>query len=47
MAHVEVEHPNDFLADAMKDLMKRWQQTNFEACWNELQTICERMGIKM
>jgi CRISPR-associated endonuclease/helicase Cas3 len=45
-AHVPVEHPNDFLAVAMEDLMKRWQRKHPGAGWNELQTYMRKNGDK-
>ncbi|NMA75079.1 MAG: CRISPR-associated helicase Cas3' [Bacteroidales bacterium] len=36
-AHERVEWPNDFLEDALADMMNRWKEQNQNASWNELQ----------
>lgn len=35
-----VEYPNDFLIDALDEMMKRWQKKNPHNQWNELQRFC-------
>ncbi len=45
-AHVPVEHPNDFLAGAMDNLMYSWQQKHPESSWNDLQRYMQKSGDK-
>lgn len=40
-AHIPVENPNDFLAEAMDGLMGRWRKSNEEVRWNELQNYMQ------
>lgn len=35
--NIPVEKPNDFLNEAMDELMDRWRKENQKACWNDLQ----------
>ena len=36
----QIEYPNDFLEDAMENMMKRWKRENPECHWNQLQNFC-------
>ena len=45
-AHISVENPNDFLAEAMDDLMDRWQESNEKVRWNDLQEYMRNSADK-
>jgi CRISPR-associated endonuclease/helicase Cas3 len=34
------EYPNDFLEDCMENVKQKWQKTNPESDWNDLQKFC-------
>lgn len=45
-AGIPVEVPNDFLEDAMKCLLEKWQAKNTNAKWNRMQEFCKANSNK-
>lgn len=45
-AGIPVEEPNDFLEEALADLMRRWQRKNPKAGWNDLQSYMRKSADK-
>lgn len=40
-AGINIEVPNDFLEEAMKRLLEKWQAKNVNAKWNRMQEFCK------